>query len=88
MNHHLWIERLEQNRLMRSTSEVNSFEDTLALLAQNPDPSDLLNLHLILDDACEQPEVMFGLVPIARSVLEAEMRSGLQPKIAIGSRNT
>ncbi len=128
MNHNPWIERLAANRLMRSTSEVTTFETTLALLAQNPDPSDLLNLHLILDDACEQPEVMFGLVhflesfdlrtqvkafiqvrpqlkhqaaewtdilqsrlmndPIARSVLEDELRSELNPKIAIDSPNT
>jgi hypothetical protein len=56
------IEVLEANHLLRSPAEVASFEKTLEKLAQNPDAKDLPSLHLILDDACEQPEVMFSLV--------------------------
>ena len=61
------IDILEANRLLRSPDEVACFEQTLEKLAQNPDPADLPNLHLILDDACEQPEVMFSLVHFLES---------------------
>ncbi len=61
------IEVLEVNRLLRSPNEVAQFELTLETLAQNPDPADLPSLHLILDDACEQPEVMFSLVHFLES---------------------
>lgn len=61
------IEVLEVNHLLRSPDEVALFEQTLEKLAQNPDPADLPSLHLILDDACEQPEVMFSLVHLLES---------------------
>jgi hypothetical protein len=67
LNHKPLIEVLEANRLLRSPDEVASFEQTLEKLAQNPDPADLPSLHLILDDACEQPEVMFSLVHFLES---------------------
>lgn len=66
-NHHSLVEALEANRLLRSPDEVARFEQTLEALAQNPDPADLASLHLILDDACEQPEVMFSLVHFLES---------------------
>lgn len=61
------IDVLEANRFLRSLDEVALFEQTLEKLAQNPDPADLLSLHLVLDDACEQPEVMFSLVHFLES---------------------
>ncbi|MGA7934512.1 MAG: Imm30 family immunity protein [Kovacikia sp.] len=61
------IEVLEANRLMQSPDKVARFEQTLETLAQNPDPADLPSLHLILDDTCEQPEVMFSLVHFLES---------------------
>jgi hypothetical protein len=61
------IDFLEANRLLRSPDEVALFEQTLERLAQNPDSADLPSLHLILDDACEQPEVMFSLVHFLES---------------------
>ncbi|MBE9011169.1 hypothetical protein IQ250_13215 [Pseudanabaenaceae cyanobacterium LEGE 13415] len=61
------IDILEANRLMRSPEEVDYFETTLEKLAQNPDPTDLPHLHLLLDDACEHPEVMFSLVHFLES---------------------
>lgn len=61
------IEVLEANRLLRSPDEIALFEKTLEKLAQNPDSTDLPSLHLILDDACEQPEVMFSLVHFLES---------------------
>ena len=61
------VEGLEANRLMRSRDEVIRFEQTLETLAQNPDSHDLPHLHLILDDACEHPEVMFSLVHFLES---------------------
>ena len=61
------IDVLEANRLLRSPDEVALFEQTLEKLAQNSDSADLPSLHLILDDACEQPEVMFSLVHFLES---------------------
>jgi hypothetical protein len=67
MNHNTLIDILEANRLMRSPQEVALFEQTLEQLAQNPDSADLSRLHLVLDDACAQPEVMFSLVHFLES---------------------
>jgi Immunity protein 30 len=67
LNHKPLIEVLEANRLLRSPDEVVQFEQTLETLAQNPDPADLPSLHLILDDACEQSEVIFSLVHFLES---------------------
>lgn len=61
------IDVLKANRLLRSPDEVTLFEHALEKLAQNPDPANLPSLHLILDDACEQPEVMFSLVHFLES---------------------
>lgn len=61
------IDILESNRLLRSPDEVAAFEQTLEKLAQKPNPIDLPSLHLILDDACEQPDVMFSLVHFLES---------------------
>ena len=47
---------------MRSRQEVIAFETALAELAKHPQTEDLPTLHLIFDDRCEQPEVMFSLL--------------------------
>jgi hypothetical protein len=79
MNHHLLIEKLEANHLIRSLHEAMLFEQILAELAQNPDPADLPSLHLILDDGCEQPEVMFSLVHFLESFdLQAQLQAFIQ----------
>lgn len=67
MSQNSLIDVLEANHLMGSPDEVAAFEQALAELAQNPSPTDLVNLHLILDDACQQPEVMFSLVHFLES---------------------
>lgn len=67
MNQNPLIDLLEANRLLRSPDEVALFEQTLEKLTQNPDPADLPSLHLILDDACEQPDAMFSLVHFLES---------------------
>jgi hypothetical protein len=67
LSHNLLIEVLEANHLLRSPDEVALFEQTLEKLAQNSDLVDLPRLHLILDDACEQPEVLFSLVHFLES---------------------
>lgn len=79
MNQNSLIEVLEANRLLRSSDEVALFEQTLEKLAQNPDPTDLPSLHLILDDACQHPEVMFGLVHFLESFdLQAQVQAFIQ----------
>lgn len=67
MKENIWINILERNQLMRSPNEVIAFENALASLANYPQDEDLQNLHLILDDRCEQPEVMFGLIHFLES---------------------
>jgi len=70
---------LEANRFMRSPDEAASFEQALTELAQNPDLSDLPKLHLILDDACQQPEVMFSLVHFLESfALQEQLQAFVQ----------
>ena len=61
------IDILEVNRLLRSPDEVITFERILEELARSPNSVDLSSLHLVLDDACEQPEVMFSLVHFLES---------------------
>ncbi|WP_293354357.1 MULTISPECIES: Imm30 family immunity protein [unclassified Microcoleus] len=67
MKENIWISILEVNKLMRSPDEVTAFENALASLADRPQDEDLPDLHLILDDRCEQPEVMFGLIHFLES---------------------
>lgn len=67
MKQNIWINILEKNKLMRSPDEVTAFENALASLADRPQNEDLPDLHLILDDRCEQPEVMFGLIHFVES---------------------
>lgn len=81
------IEVLEANRLMRSPDEVALFEQTLEKLAQNPDPADLPSLHLILDDACEQPEAMFSLVHFLESFdVQEQVQAFIQVMPDLGKR--
>ncbi|ODV36793.1 hypothetical protein BFG60_3640 [Microcystis aeruginosa NIES-98] len=47
---------------MKTPQEINLFEETLKKLAKYPDDKDLKDLHLILDDNCEHPEIMFSLL--------------------------
>jgi hypothetical protein len=73
------IDVLEANRLLRSPDEVTLFEHALEKLAQNPDPASLPSLHLILDDSCEQPEVMFSLVHLLESFdVQAQVQAFIQ----------
>lgn len=61
------IEILNANKLIRSPNEAMAFECALAELARNPQPEDLPKLHLIFDDRCHQPEVMFSLIHFLES---------------------
>lgn len=61
------IEVLQGHRLLRSSDAVIQFEQALETLAQTPNPADLPGLHLVLDDACEHPEVMFSLIHFLES---------------------
>ncbi|MDI9638252.1 Imm30 family immunity protein [Geitlerinema splendidum] len=79
MSQNSWIKVLEANHLLRSPDEIAAFEQALAELAQNPNPDDLPELHLILDDACQQPEVMFSLVHFLESFdLQVQLPAFLQ----------
>ncbi len=64
MNH---LEILRKNRLMTTSEEARVFEETLEEVAENPNEKYLKDLYFILDDNCEQPEVMFGLVHFLES---------------------
>jgi hypothetical protein len=70
---------LEANRLMRSPGEVVAFEQALTELAENPNSADLPELHLILDDDCQQPEVMFSLIHFLESFdLQEQLQAFIQ----------
>ncbi|NER07787.1 MAG: hypothetical protein F6K17_37100, partial [Okeania sp. SIO3C4] len=56
------IKILQENRLMKTPQEINIFEETLEKIAKHPNNDNLKDLHLILDDNCEHPEIMFSLV--------------------------
>ena len=67
MSNNSLISILRTNRLMRLKEEIFAFDNALIELAENPQGTDLQELHLILDDNCEQPEVMWGLVHFLES---------------------
>ncbi|MEQ8961459.1 MAG: Imm30 family immunity protein [Coleofasciculus sp. C2-GNP5-27] len=76
MSDNNWMGVLEANKLMRSRQEVIAFETALAELAQHPNAKDLPSLHLIFDDRCEQPEVMFSLLHFIESFdLQQQLQS-------------
>lgn len=79
MSQNQQIAVLEANRLMRSSEEAIAFEQALVELAENPDPAYLPELHLILDDACQQPEVMFSLIHFLESFdLQEQLQAFIQ----------
>jgi hypothetical protein len=53
---------LQENRLLKTPQEIKLFEETLEKIAKYPKDDNLKELHLILDDNCEHPDVMFSLV--------------------------
>ncbi len=86
MNENTLIGILEVNRLMRSPNEVTTFEQALAELAQHPSNRYLPALHLILDDQCQQPEVMFSLLHFLESFeVKEQVRAFIQvvPKLVV-----
>lgn len=58
---------LEANKFMRTNEEIAAFETALAEFAENPNSEYLRKLHLILNDKCQQPEVMFSLIHFLES---------------------
>jgi hypothetical protein len=67
MKKNQWLTVLEANKLLQSVAEVTAFEHALEEIAKELDPVLLPELHLLLDDRCEQPEVLFGLVHFLES---------------------
>jgi len=62
---------------MRSDEGFRAFE-SLTFLAAHPDPNDLPDLHLALDDNCDQHKVMFGLVHFIEGFdVDAQIRAFL-----------
>ncbi len=58
---------IRENRLMQTQQQVTDFENALAKIAENPDEQNLSAYHLVLDDQCQQPEVMFSLIHFLES---------------------
>ncbi|MEH2316384.1 Imm30 family immunity protein [Nostoc sp.] len=67
MNQNNLLAILRENRLMQTQQQVTDFENALAEIADNPDEQNLSAYHLILDDQCQQPEVMFSLIHFLES---------------------
>lgn len=67
MNATQLIEILNANKFMRSDEEAMNFDLALAELALHPNREYLPALYLVLDDRCEQHEVMYGLIHFLES---------------------
>ncbi|MEH2456650.1 Imm30 family immunity protein [Nostoc sp.] len=67
MNQNNLLAILRENRLMQTQQQVTDFENALAEIADNPDQQNLSAYDLILDDQCQQPEVMFSLIHFLES---------------------
>ncbi|MEH1938352.1 MAG: Imm30 family immunity protein [Nostoc sp.] len=67
MNQNNLLAILRENRLMQTQQQVTDFENALAEIADNPDKQNLSAYHLVLDDQCQQPEVMFSLIHFLES---------------------
>ncbi|MGF2036019.1 MAG: Imm30 family immunity protein [Nostoc sp. CmiVER01] len=67
MNQNNLLAILRENRLMQTQQQVTDFENTLAEIADNPDEQNLSAYHLVLDDQCQHPEVMFSLIHFLES---------------------
>ncbi|ALB42494.1 MULTISPECIES: Imm30 family immunity protein [Nostocales] len=67
MNPNNLLATLQENRLMQTEEQFTNFENALAEIAENPDENNLSAYHLILDDQCQQPEVMFSLIHFLES---------------------
>ncbi|BAB77538.1 Imm30 family immunity protein [Anabaena sp. FACHB-709] len=67
MNQAELIAILKDNCLMQTEEETDRFENALNELLENGDEQFLSQYHLILDDNCQQSEVMFGLVHFLES---------------------
>ena len=77
MNYSELCDRLQQNRLLQSPEEIAVFEETLSCLIEYPPENDYLpQLHLILDDRCQEPDIMFGLVHFLESFdVESQLKA-------------
>ncbi|EAW45525.1 Imm30 family immunity protein [Nodularia spumigena CS-584] len=62
MNQNDFLAILKENCLMRTEEQFTQFENALNEIAAHPDDDNLSAYHLILNDQCEQPEVMFSLI--------------------------
>jgi len=67
MNQNNLLAILRENRFMQTQQQVTDFENALAEIADNPDEQNLSAYHLVLDDQCQQPEVMFSLIHFLES---------------------
>jgi hypothetical protein len=67
MNQNNLLATLQENRLMQTEEQVTNFENALTEIAESPDENKLSAYHLILDDQCQQPEVMFSLIHFLES---------------------
>lgn len=67
MNQTNLLEILKNNHLMQTEEQVTKFENALTEIYDYPDNNYLCEYHLLLDDQCEQPEVMFGLIHFLES---------------------
>ena len=67
MNQNNLLAILRENRFMQTQQQVTDFENPLAEIADNPDEQNLSAYHLVLDEQCQQPEVMFSLIHFLES---------------------
>lgn len=76
MNNNAAIDSLRHNRFLSTPAEVAAFDQALASVPQCPRHEQLLALHSVFTDECQDHEVMFGLVHLLESfAMERQLRA-------------
>lgn len=66
------ISNLIHNRLLKNNEEINTFEKNLELMAENFEEEDIIELCKVLDDATNEPEIMFGIIHLMETLSSEE----------------
>lgn len=62
MNAKYYIQKLNENKLLRNQIECEEFDNALEILSNYDDKDLIEDLLLVFDDSTDEDEVMFGLI--------------------------
>lgn len=86
MSSNPFVNALQQNRYLRTPSEVASFETALAELVRLRKKEDLADLFRVFTDDCEQHEIMWGLLHFVESFGMADELEALLEVVPVLSK--